>query len=77
MLRPSAIVGWARAALASLEYGNPAIIAVCTAAITSPAVAPIMVKPRMRSVILTDKSFHEALSLIVGNTCFAPAPICA
>jgi hypothetical protein len=28
-------------------------------------------------VILTDKSFHEALSLIVGNTCFAPAPICA
>jgi hypothetical protein len=49
MLRPSAIVGWAGAALASPEYGSPAIIAVCTAAITSPAVAPIIVKPRMRS----------------------------
>jgi hypothetical protein len=50
-------VGWARAALASLEYGSPAIIAVCTAAITSPAVAPIIVKPRMRSSFSPTRAF--------------------
>jgi hypothetical protein len=72
MLRPSAIGGWAGAALASLEYGNPAIIAVCTA-----AGGPNHGEAEDPVVILTDKSFHEAFSLIVANTCFAPAPICA
>jgi hypothetical protein len=42
VLSPSAIVGCAKAALARLEYEMPANIAVCTAAMTSPAVAPIL-----------------------------------
>jgi len=46
---PSPIVGCARMASRSLGYGRPASIAVCTAAMTSPASAPIIVKPRMRS----------------------------
>ena len=46
---PSTIVGCARTASRSLEYGISASIAACTVATTSPASAPIIVKPRMRS----------------------------
>ncbi len=46
---PSAIVGCARMASRSLTYGKSASIAVCTVAMTSPASAPIIVKPRTRS----------------------------
>src|SRR6266446_7824275 len=42
---PSAIVGWTRTASRSLQYGKFASIAVCTAAKTSPASEPIIVKP--------------------------------
>jgi hypothetical protein len=38
-------------------------IAVCTAAMTSPASAPIIVKPN--EVIITDKGLHEALRFVV------------
>jgi hypothetical protein len=48
VLSPSAIVGCAKAALARLEYEMPANIAVCTAVMTSPAAAPIIVKPTPR-----------------------------
>ena len=60
---PSAMVGWAKSASRSFVYGKSAIIAVCTTAITSPDCAPIMVKPRMRSSVLSDKSLHEAFGL--------------
>ena len=46
---PSAIVGCARTASRSTANGKAASIAVCTAAMTSPASAPIIVTPRMRS----------------------------
>src|SRR5438552_7063583 len=59
---PSAIVGWTRTASRSLEYGKLASIAVCTAAKTSPASEPIIVKPRMRSSL--PKDLHEALCFV-------------
>src|SRR5215471_13730460 len=46
---PSAIVGCAMTASRSRWYGRPPSITVCTTAMTSPASAPIIVKPRMRS----------------------------
>src|ERR1700732_364944 len=46
---PSAMVGCARTASRRFVYGRPARIAVCTTAMASPASAPIIVKPRMRS----------------------------
>ena len=58
---PSAIVGCARIASRSLGYGSSASIAVCTTAITSPASAPIIVKPRMRSSFAADENLHKAL----------------
>ena len=57
---PSAMVGCASAASRSRVNGKSAIIAVCTTAMTSPASAPIMVKPRMRSSFSADKRLHEA-----------------
>src|SRR6266852_4757410 len=56
---PSAIVGCARMASRSLEYGRSASIAVCTAAMTSPASAPIIVKPRMRSSLPPTRTFMK------------------
>ena len=37
----------------------PAIIAVCTTAMTSPALAPIIVKPRMRSRSASTSAFMK------------------
>jgi hypothetical protein len=48
----------------SRQYGRSATIAVCTAATTSPASAPIIVKPRMRS------SFAPTIALM--RPCFSP-----
>src|SRR5262249_32352840 len=56
---PSAIVGCARMASRSLQYGRFDGIAVRTAAMTSPASAPIIVKPRMRSSLPTTRAFMK------------------
>ena len=60
-LSPSAIVGCANAALARLVYETPANMAVCTAAMTSPAAAR---EAKDAIVATAHKSFHKALSLI-------------
>jgi hypothetical protein len=59
-LSPSAIVGCAKAALARLGYERPANIAVCTAAMTSPAAVPIIEKPRMRSSLSPTRAVSES-----------------
>src|SRR5215472_5027343 len=56
---PSAIVGCARIASRSHGYGRSASIAVCTTAMTSPASAPIIVKPRMRSSLAPTRTFMK------------------
>lgn len=38
-------------------YGNPPSIAICTAAMTSPAPTPNMVNPRMRSLSVSINTF--------------------
>ena len=43
----------------SFGYGSPASIAVCIAAMTSPASAPIIVKPRMRSSFAPTRTFMK------------------
>ena len=43
----------------SLEYGKFASIAVWTTAMTSPASAPIIVKPRMRSSLAPTRTFMK------------------
>jgi hypothetical protein len=55
---PSAIVGCVRIASRSTGYGRRASIAVCTAAMTSPASAPIIVKPRMRSSLSPTRTYN-------------------
>src|SRR5215831_14471761 len=62
---PSSIVGCARTASRSLEYGRFASIAVCTAAMTSPASEPIIVKPRIRSSSPTRAFMKPCLSSVV------------
>ena len=56
-LRPSAIVGCVRMASRRAVYGSPAIIAVCTTASTSPASAPGLVNPSMRSLSASSRIF--------------------
>src|SRR5688572_6646189 len=58
-LSPSAIVGCVRMASRSPAYGRPASIAVWTTAITSPASAPSIVKPRMRSLFVSMSAFMK------------------
>jgi hypothetical protein len=58
-VRPSAIVGCVRMASRSPVKGSPASIAVCTTATTSPAPAPSIVKPRMRSLCASMSAFME------------------
>jgi hypothetical protein len=48
---------------ASNKKGLPTLL-FCTAAITWPASAPTIMKPRMLIVVLADKSFHESLPLL-------------
>ena len=43
----------------SFGYGSPASIAVCITAMTSPASAPIIVKPRMRSSFAPTRTFMK------------------
>ena len=47
-------------------YGKPASIAISTTAMTSPASAPIMVKPRMRSSLSATRAFIKP-SLLAGR----------
>jgi hypothetical protein len=59
-LNPSAIVGCAKAGVSvSVEYESRANIAVCTAAMTSPASAPIIIKPRIRSSFWPIRAFMK------------------
>src|SRR5258708_31292710 len=55
--RPSAIVKCEITASRSTGYGRFANIAVCIAAMTSPASEPIIVKPRMRSSFAPTRTF--------------------
>src|SRR5215469_8638862 len=51
----------------SLGYGRSASIAVCTTAMTSPASAPIMVKPRIRSSLPATRAFmNPCVSSVVS-----------
>src|SRR5438128_6649064 len=59
VVRPSAIVGCVRMASRKPVYGRPASIAVCTAAMTSPASGPSIVKPRMRSPCESTSAFMK------------------
>src|SRR5262249_33678258 len=54
---PSAIVGCARMASRRTVYGSPPRMAVCTAAMTSPASGPSIVKPRTRSPAASTSTF--------------------
>src|SRR5215469_2209920 len=64
--RPSAIVGCAMTASRSFANRKPAIIAVCTTVMTSPASAPIIVKPRMRSSLPTRTFMKPCVSSVVS-----------
>src|SRR5262245_60802523 len=51
----------------SLGYGRSASIAVCTTAMTSPASAPIMAKPRIRSSLPATRAFmNPCVSSVVS-----------
>ena len=56
---PSTRVGWDEMASRRAVYGNPAIMAVCTDAIISPASTANAVKPRMRSVFRSTSDFKN------------------
>src|SRR5262249_34228188 len=63
---PSAIVGCARMASRNTVWDRPPSIAVCTAATTSPASVPSIVKPRMRSPDASTSTFMKpAVSPVV------------
>src|SRR5207253_2092443 len=57
--RPSAIVGCVRIASRKTVWASPPSIAVCTAAMTSPASGPIIVNPRMRSPGVSTSTFMK------------------
>ena len=67
---PSAIVGCARTASASREYEISANMVICTAAMTFPASAPIIVKPIM--LIVYSRRPELSYSSLLPVACALP-----